>query len=359
MSAKKRIITKSPAQSNLVKPDTATRAGITAQLKFTRGKQLVEHNPFDLIPDPQNPRPGEIINDEWLISNLKIGTEQSLCKLLPDNSYFIPEISEILSEYNEQLEQDYNFLRGLAHSIRFDGLIEPIEIFLADRENDPEYFTSSPKDFGYVVLEGHQRRMAAMLAGVPAVTCVEITDETTLAKLKIRHRKLRRQLSENNLRKDLTVPQNFKIAQALLSEDLNKDISAVELSSIMGLHVKITEALLKIISRMDSYPASMFKKIEGNHVSFNQLKRWAYKTAEEIELEIKEGVQKKIKPRGRAGGAIKKSATFKIKKPDESVQLHKFLLSRFPEIAEDKPDFSFGGLEKLLSKIKEIAMQES
>jgi ParB-like chromosome segregation protein Spo0J len=81
-------------------------------------------------------------------------------------------------------------------------LIEPIEIFLADRQNDPDYFTNSDLDYGYVILEGHQRRLAAMIAGVPTVTCIEITDESMLVKLKVKHRKLRRQLSENNLRKD-------------------------------------------------------------------------------------------------------------------------------------------------------------
>ena len=50
------------------KPSTVTRAAITAEIKPSRGKQLVEHNPFLLIPDPANPRPGEVIDDEWLKS---------------------------------------------------------------------------------------------------------------------------------------------------------------------------------------------------------------------------------------------------------------------------------------------------
>ena len=86
------------------KPDTITRAGITANLKFTRGKQLVEHDPFTLIPDPQNPRPGELIDDIWLKENLKIGTEHSLCKLNSDSGeYLIPKYSEIPHLENEAL----------------------------------------------------------------------------------------------------------------------------------------------------------------------------------------------------------------------------------------------------------------
>ena len=43
------------------KPSTITRAAITAEIKPSRGKQLVEHNPFALIPDPANPRPEKLL----------------------------------------------------------------------------------------------------------------------------------------------------------------------------------------------------------------------------------------------------------------------------------------------------------
>ena len=134
--------------SKVNKPDTITRAGITANLKFTRGKQLVEHDPFSWIPDPQNPRPGEIIDEAWLRDMLKIGTEQSLCNFSESGDYVIPEFSELHCEYTESLEDSYNSLRDLAFSIRNDGLIQPIEIFLADRQNDPDYFHNSNLEYG-------------------------------------------------------------------------------------------------------------------------------------------------------------------------------------------------------------------
>lgn len=364
MSTKKRIIGKSLESNKINKPDTAMRAGITADLKFTRGKQLVEQSPFNLIPDPQNPRPGEIIDDNWLISNLKLCTSESLCRGGQDNKeYIIPDISDLQIDYNEALEEDYNFLKGLAESIRIDGLIEPIEIFLADKINDPEYFLNSDREYGYVVLEGHQRRLAAMMAGVSTVTCIEITDETTLAKLKVKHRKLRRQLSENNLRKGLTVSQNFKIVRELLTHDPDTHITSVELSSIIGLNIKIAEALLCICKNIHNYPPSMFSRIDNNQVTFKQLRRWAFASKEAIENDLKSGNQielskAQVKPRGRSGGAVKKSATFKIKNETESVQLQKFLLSRIPEIKFIELDFTFKGLENLLNKIKELAADE-
>ena len=217
MSLKKKIITNSLTANKINKPDTVTRAGITANLKYTRGKQLIEQDPFTLIPDPYNPRPGEIIDGNWLIKNLFVGTKESLCKISDETGeYFIPEFFQLNIEQNDDLEESYTFLRQLALSIRAEGLIEPIEIFLADRQNDPDYFENLNIDYGYVILEGHQRRLAAMMSGVQTVTCIEITDESMLIKLKVKHRKLRRQLSENNLRKGLTVSQNFQIFQELI-----------------------------------------------------------------------------------------------------------------------------------------------
>ena len=240
---KKKISAKSLSTKINNKPNTVTRAAITANLKFTRGKQLVEHEPFLLIPDPQNPRPGELIDDQWLLKNLKLGTKDSLCRFDDvNNEYIIPNLDDLKIYKNNKLEESYNFLRDLAFSIRNDGLIEPIEIFLADRNNDPDYFINNDLEFGYVVLEGHQRRLAAMMASVSTVTCVEIIDESMLAKLKVKHRKLRRQLSENNLRKGLTVSQNVTIVSKLLSGDDFKNIKSQELANITGLNQKICQA---------------------------------------------------------------------------------------------------------------------
>ncbi len=366
MSVKKRIIGNS-LTSKVNKPNTVTRAAITANIKFTRGKQLVEHAPFSLIPDPQNPRPGELIDDVWLIENLKIGSEETFCKIDPKSGeYEIPEFSDLLLEYNEKLEESYNFLKGLAYSIRNEGLIEPIEIFLADKNNDPDYFVNTDLEFGYVVLEGHQRRLAAMMAGVPTVTCIEITDETMLSKLKVKHRKLRRQLSENNLRKGLTVSQNFQIVHSLLSENDGKKITARELSSIIGLNEAIAGTLKTISTNIDSYPPDFISMIKENKFTFKNLRSLVSKSYEEIEraltLEPKENISikdKTKKARGRQGGAVKKSATFKIKDENESCLFQKFLLSRFPELeVEKEEEFTFKTLESILKKIKDMALVE-
>lgn len=355
--------------SKVNKPDTITRAGITANLKFTRGKQLVEHDPFSLIPDPQNPRPGEIIDEAWLRDMLKIGTEQSLCNFSESGDYVIPEFSELHCEYTESLEDSYNSLRDLAFSIRNDGLIQPIEIFLADRQNDPDYFHNSNLEYGYVILEGHQRRLAAMMASVSTVTCIEITDESMLAKLKVKHRKLRRQLSENNLRKGLTVSQNFQIVQALFADPSSHSLTKKELSGIIGFNESIASALRSICTKPESYPPVFFSRIRENKLTFKTIRALVPKSYDEIEhaltveldsneIQLSDAVEKMPKPRGRQGGAIKKSATFKVNDEHESITMRALLLSRFPEIQRIEEESSFKSLESILNKIKEMAVGE-
>ncbi|WP_428411048.1 ParB/RepB/Spo0J family partition protein [Legionella sp.] len=355
--------------SKVNKPDTITRAGITANLKFTRGKQLVEHDPFALIPDPQNPRPGEIIDEAWLRAMLHIGTEQSLCNFSEVGDYVIPEYSQLPCEHSESLEDSYNALRDLAFSIRNDGLIQPIEIFLADRQNDPDYFRNLNLEYGYVILEGHQRRLAAMMAGVPTVTCIEITDESMLAKLKVKHRKLRRQLSENNLRKGLTVSQNFQIVQALFSDPSSYSLTKKELSGIIGFNESIASALRSICMKPESYPPVFFSRINENKLTFKTIRALVPKSYQEIEhaltsepdlneTQFTSPIAKGPKPRGRQGGAIKKSSIFKVNDEHESVTMHALLLSRFPEIKEIGGESSFKNLESVLNKIKEMAVRE-
>ncbi|GEM_PF-3119452 len=355
------------------KPSTVTRAAITAEIKPSRGKQLVEHNPFFLIPDPANPRPGEVIDDAWLIRVLGLGTERSLCYYNDSSSeYHIPEYSELDLEADEHLEASYDFLRGLALSIRMDGLIEPIEIFLADKNNDPEYFVNSTLEYGYVVLEGHQRRLAGMMAGVKALTCIEITDETMLAKLKVKHRKLRRQLSENNLRKGLSVAQNFLIVRELLKGEGASDIPVKELSSIIGLNQDIAGALKRLSLNEKNYPKKMIELVESNRVSFKWIRLWVSKKTEQIEMEINRlysessnisnSTQLKVsKPlaRGRSGGAVKRTAIFKIKDEKDTLRFHEFLLKKIPELNfKSEGSSPFLNLESLLERIMVLARLE-
>lgn len=367
MSIKKKIIAKT-LSSNMQRADTITRAGITAEMKFSRGKQLIEVDPFKLIPDPQNPRPGELIDDKWIKNVLKAGTENSLCHLDSNSGeYLIPDFSTLSLDINFKLKESYEFLRDLAYSIRRDGLIEPIEVFLADKNHDPSYFIDSDLEYGYVILEGHQRRLAAMMAGVSHVTCIQITDESMLAKLKVKHRKLRRQLSENNLRKDLSVSQNYLIVKQLLLEPDNQNITAKELSNIIGLNEGIAIALRAICLKPDNYPPILFSRIVENKLTFSSIRQLVSKSYKDIEealnsdsqLQVSSTKKKIVKPRGRSGGAVKKSAIFKISNREESFSLHKFLLSRFPEIkTEISEEWSFKNLEELLNKIKEMAINE-
>ncbi len=364
LNQKKKISAKSLSTKINNKPNTVTRAGITANLVFTRGKQLVEHSPFTLIPDPQNPRPGEIIDDTWLLRNLRLGSNDSLCRYNHEsNTYEIPEINDLNINVNEKIEESYNFLKGLALSIRHDGLIEPIEVFLADKNNDPDYFVGRNDEYGYVILEGHQRRLAAMMAGVQTITCIEIIDETLLAKLKVRHRKLRRQLSENNLRKGLSVYQNFEIVKKLLDHDETKSITRKELSAIIGLNEAIAGALKEIIVNSENYPSLLFKKISDGSLTFKRIRELAFKPYDEVVFSLNN--EKKIKnaslakkARGKQGGAIKRSANFKVKDEKETHCFLSFLYRKFPEVNLEEEENEYKKLEKFLMKLKELAIDE-
>ncbi|HAT3881194.1 TPA: chromosome partitioning protein ParB [Legionella pneumophila] len=361
-SLKKKISAKSLSTKINNKPNTVTRAGITANLVFTRGKQLVEHNPFSLIPDPQNPRPGEIIDDKWLLRNLRLGLDDSLCGYNSEtNTYEIPELHELNVNVNEKIEESYNFLKGLALSIRNDGLIEPIEIFLADKNNDPDYFVGRNDEYGYVVLEGHQRRLAAMMAGMRTITCIEITDETLLAKLKVRHRKLRRQLSENNLRKGLTVYQNFEIVKKLLDDDETKSLTRKELSAIIGLNEAIAGALKEIITNSKNYPNLLYNKISDGSLTFKKIRELAFKPYDDVlDLLKNEKKSPKVSPtkkvRGKQGGAIKRSASFKVKDAKETHCFLNFLYRKFPEVKLDAEENEYKKLESFLMRLKEMSI---
>jgi hypothetical protein len=369
---KAKIISKNFPKDGLSnKPNTVMRAGITAEIKPTRGKQLVEHNPLSLIPDPSNPRPGDKIDDAWINNYLMIGEEHSLCSIDESTgAYFIPPFEDLASDVSDDLRDEYEFLRDLAFSIRTEGLIEPIEIFLADKDNDQEYFVGSNLDYGYVVLEGHKRRLAGIISGVKTVTCIEITDETMLARLKVKHRKLRRQLSENNLRRNLSVSQNFKIVKELLKSDGSDSISTAELSSIIGLNIEIASALKRLILSEDKYPKQMFHVIENRNVSFKWIRMWVGKSFSDIEDELRRLIsggitiphEEKVvvtpKARGKSGGAVKKSASFKVKEEGDSIALVGFLFDRIPELKEDFTEaLPFHGLEKVLTKLMGLARQ--
>ena len=306
---------------------------------------------------------------------MHLGTTSSRCYY--DDStgeYHIPEFSELDLSSNDDLEASYDFLRNLAYSIRNDGLIEPIEIFLADRNNDPEYFKNSSLDYGYVVLEGHQRRYAGMIAGVKTVTCIEITDETILAKLKLKHRKLRRQLSENNLRKGLSVAQNFLIVRELLKSEGSSEISIKELSSIIGLNQDIASALKRLCLNEDKYPRNMIELIESNRISFKWIRLWVSKTPEQIQSEVRRLLLNNVsnevddndfstksptpKARGRSGGAVKRTAIFRVQNEQDTFKLKSFLLNKIPELQfETKAISPFSDLELLLEKLMELAKQ--
>lgn len=347
------------------KPSTAMRAGITADIRYTSGKELVEHDPWSLIPDPNNPRPNEVINDRWLTEVLLLKTDESLCSMR-GKEWVIPTYKELKKDLRGAKEDDYEFLRQLAYSIRNEGIIEPIEIFLADKNHEPEYFTNSDMEYGYAVLEGHQRRLAAMMAGVGTITCIKITDDTLLVKLGGKNKRLKRQLAENNLRKNLSVFQQYQITKKLyanLSE--GEELSAENLSSLIGLNIKTSQSLKRLILAEDGrYPSILYQKIEAGEISYRLLRILISKPADLIEKELRgEFIQVRKKDNSKQNvtkskslGRQKKSAIFKINNSDDTKRLSDYLIANFPELESNIESASeYKKLELVLSKLLELA----
>ena len=364
MAVKKRMSAKSlNSGSDLT---TVKRAGLTIKKTYTRGKELIEKDPWELIPDPSNPRPGEVINDDWLKRVLKLSSDNSLCGIR-EGEWFIPPFESLSGDLGGAKKEDYDFLVHLSESIRHDGLIEPIEIFLADKDHEPEFFESSDKDHGYVVLEGHQRRLAAMLGGIKNVTCIQITDDTLLAKLKVKHRKIRRQLSENNLRKNLSVGQNYQIVKQLFeSLGEGEELSAEELKDIIGLGLKAAQALRKIVVEPEGrYPGLLYEKLVDGSLTLKRLRELTPMSFDEIIDELSNtkskafvGQKKKI-ARGTSGGRKKSSATFKINSKEDSELLSNYLKNIIPDLkVDEKEKSSFKQLEGLLRQLMERAKSE-
>ena len=346
------------------KPGTAERAEITARIRIPRGRQLVEHNPWDLLPDPNNPRPGEVIDEHWLKRVLHLGGDNSLC-VLDGKEWLIPDFSELHEDTGEATESDYDDLRRLALSIRNEGLIQPIEVFLADKNNEPEYFKNNNLYYAYVVTEGHRRRLAAMMAGLDSIMCVEITDDTLLAKLKTRHRKLRRQLSENNLRKDLSISQHLTITKQLFdSLPPEENLTSSELSSITGLNIKICQILKKIATaEAGRYPQILFDLISDNELSFKKLRLLAPKPYNQIIEELTHGTQTietviKEKPLIKSSSGRKKmSAIFKISGENETLNLANYLVKFFPDLNILEYESPYETLESIFSQILKKASE--
>jgi ParB-like chromosome segregation protein Spo0J len=366
MPAKKRISSKPISQGF----STVKKASITANIQYTRGKELVEEDPFKLIPDPENPRPGEIIDDEWLKKNLKVGENESLCHSV-SKDWFIPKFSDLKGDLGGAKEEDYEFLSNLAQSIRREGLIEPIEIYLTDNNQDPSYFQGKEVDHGYVILEGHQRRLAAMMAGLDRITCIKITDDALIAKIRLKNRKLRRQLSENNLRKNITAGQHYQIVRKLFDEQKgSEDIPAEELKNILGLNIKSAETLKRIVTApAGRYPKELFDKLINGSISMRLLRDLSSKSSDEIVSAlnsstsspppIKETKVEKVK-RGTSGGRVKKSATFKIQSSQDSLMLSKYLQKVIPELQVDQAEPSaFKQVEYMLKQLLERAKKET
>ena len=166
----------------------------------------------------------------------------------------------------------------------------------------------------------------------------------------------------------MSVGQNFKIVRELLTSENCVNISVKELSSIIGLNEDIAGALKRLSWTENDYPKKMINLIESSSVSFKWIRLWVNKSYDQIEAEIQrltstdptnpDELKLNVKARGRSGGAIKRSAIFKVNKEEDSKVLHGYLLQRIPELKLVFLDGShFVRLEKTLNYLMELSKQ--
>jgi hypothetical protein len=146
----------------------------------------------------------------------------------------------------------------------------------------------------------------------------------------------------------------------------NINITAKELSSIIGLNEDISGALKKLAISKESFPKSMINLIENSLVSYKWIRTWISKPFFEIQEEadrlllnkppVAREEKKVIKPRGRNGGAVKRSAIFKVDKEQDSMILQNYLFQKIPELSEtSNTGSSFNNLENILNRLMELA----
>jgi hypothetical protein len=133
------------------------------------------------------------------------------------------------------------------------------------------------------------------------------------------------------------------------------------------LNEDIAGVLKRLCLNRDHFPEKIFDLIESNRVSFKWIRTWIGKPFDQLNVEVErlladgkilysESKPKISKPRGTKGGAIKRTAVFKVNDKNDTLKFQQVLLSRFPELTIEFDDESpFSNLERILSQIMEFA----
>jgi hypothetical protein len=150
-----------------------------------------------------------------------------------------------------------------------------------------------------------------------------------------------------------------------LISDLDNPISTIELSKIIGLNLKYTEALKRIsVCEEGRYPGVLYEKLAEGDISLRKLTELSSKDFDEVfntlsNKLVKTSPKQSKKARGKSGGRTKKSATFKVSSEEDSHRLISFLQRHVPELRSDFDKKSaFNNLEDMMKKILELAKKE-
>jgi hypothetical protein len=164
-----------------------------------------------------------------------------------------PEFERLLNSPDIAQKREYEILVNLAKSIREVGQIQPIEI-----ESNAENST-------LVVLEGHLRRLACILGRIPYIKTIRNEGLHNLS----RKEKIGRQITENNMRTNISVYGNYLLAADEINE--SKKITVRDLSAKLKINRDLASTLIKLISNHDNYHQCILVALKSGHISANNL----------------------------------------------------------------------------------------
>jgi ParB/RepB/Spo0J family partition protein len=316
---------------------------ISKELTFNNGSEgYFKVRPKALIESSHNPRPDWKINDEWLKKHVHVDFDdvfedslESDCLVRIEETEvdgniiedaLFPTFDELDNSPDPSAKPQYEFLIELAQSIRLEGQIQPIEV------------ESSSDNKSLVVLEGHLRRLACILGRVPYLKAIRNEGLHGLSK----EEKVGRQISENSVRKDVSLWGKYLLVESLLQE--HPKLTIREVSERLKLNKTLVGYLVKLYASKSSpkIPKALeldlittrnlgivlgYKQISAQEQALKKILKGQYVLlCDDGELE-----EPKVQPKG--SGRTRTVSSLQIKSKENCVKAGNRLLELVPELS--------------------------
>jgi hypothetical protein len=344
---------------------------VSRELSMNSGdKGLCKIRPKAIVPSSHNPRPDWTIDDEWLKLHVLVDFDdvfeneiESTCLVkieeVEDESGVVelvtfPSFVELNGRPEPKSEKDYNFLVALAKSIREVGQVQPIEV------------ETNHEKGGFVVLEGHLRRLACILGRMPYIDAVRNEGLHQLSDAS----KVERQITENSIRKNLSPFGIFKLASHFV--DQNPKISSRELADKLKITQTYSAVYKKVVINRAKLTPLLYIAIEKDLLSQRGLRE----VVSQKSIKSQEKVLHKLlgtdyiklddnqiptKPKSNREGRKRTVSTFRISTKENCIKAGNKLITIVPTLS-DKCDLqqvnSVEDMDKLLDAFVLYLLEE-